>query len=61
MRRREVIRKISREARAQGASHEIYRLGGLMIPISRQTELGNRQAETIWRECEAQSGRGWWR
>lgn len=70
MKRREVIRKISREARSQGlswdldrqgASHEIYRLEGVMIPISRQRELGYLQAETIWKECEARLGKDWWR
>lgn len=70
MRTREVIRKIAREARRQnlswtlhrqGANHEIYSLDGLMIPVPRHSEIGNKSAETIWKECEPKLGKGWWR
>lgn len=70
MRRREVIKKISDEAKAQGvvwglarhgANHDVYRLGGRMIPIARHREFVNLTAEVVWRECEAQLGKDWWR
>lgn len=70
MKRREVLRKITKEARAQGvewafvrqgANHEVYSLDGVMIPIARHGEFGNRAAEMIWKECEARLGEDWWR
>ncbi len=70
MRTRQVIAKISKAAHKQGvtwelarngANHDVYSLDGLMIPIARHTEMGNRGAETIWKECEPKLGKGWWR
>ena len=70
MKRRDVIGKITRAAKAQGvswtiarqgANHEVWDLAGLMIPIARHSELGNRAAEMIWKECEARLGKDWWR
>lgn len=68
--RTEVIKKIRRAAQArgmlfaelrEGASHTIYSLDGLMIPVGRHNELTNRYAEDVYRECEAKLGKGWWR
>jgi hypothetical protein len=70
MRRHEVIKKIKKEAKAQavdwalvrqGANHEIYSLGGTIVPIPRHTEIDDQFARTIWKECEVQLGKGWWR
>lgn len=70
MKRRDLIKKIEREAAAkgvtwkfmrQGSRHELYRLGSKMIPIERHTELDNSYAEMVYRECADVLGRGWWR
>ncbi len=70
MRTREVIKKIKAEAKAKGvtwefvragANHDVYSLGGTIIPIPRHTEMGNNMARVIWKECEGQLGEGWWR
>lgn len=45
----------------QGSNHEVYSLGGLMIPIGRATEFGNKYAEMVWEECEPKLGEDWWR
>ncbi len=63
--RRDAIRKISDEAKRQGIDwvldrevgpHSIFSLDGLMIPIPRHNELGNRFAETLYKECESKLG-----
>lgn len=68
--RAEIIRKIEKAAQAaelklillrEGANHTIYDLDGLMLPIARHKELGQRYAETVYRQCETKLGRGWWR
>lgn len=70
MKRRDVLRRISSEAKQQGldwrlarqgANHEVWSLDGLVIPVARHREFGNRAAEMIWRECEIKLGEGWWR
>ncbi len=69
MRRTELIRKISREARRQGvkwertegARHDTYWLGDIKIPIPRHSEISYRTTQDILHECEAKLGRGWWR
>jgi hypothetical protein len=70
MKRREVIKRISQEAKAQrvawdesreGARHTVYSLGGLLIPIPRHSEIHDRMAEKIFKECEPKLGKGWWR
>jgi hypothetical protein len=69
-RRREVLRKISKAARLrglewcevrEGANHTVYSLDGMMIPIARHSEIDNRMAEIIYKECAAKLGRDWWR
>lgn len=69
MKRTELIRKISREAKrqgvsweaAEGARHDTFWLGGIKIPIPRHTEISVRTTEDIPHECEEKLGRGWWR
>jgi hypothetical protein len=69
MKRRDLIRKIAREAMRQGiewkvhregASHTIYLLGGTRIPIPRHNEIGERLALAILVEAEGELGRRWW-
>ena len=68
--RSEVLKKIAKAAKAngmtftkdrEGGNHTIYNLDGLMIPIGRHNQLGNRYAETVYKECEAKLGKGWWK
>jgi hypothetical protein len=68
--RTEVIKIIERAASARqmaftvkrrGSNHDIYSLDGLTVPVGRHSEFTNRYAETIYKECEAKLGKGWWR
>jgi len=70
MKKRDLLRKIEREAKSQnaawellrnGANHDVYTLNGVRIPIARHSEFSNRAAEMIWKECEEVLGEGWWR
>ncbi|HCU51255.1 MAG TPA: hypothetical protein DGG94_15910 [Micromonosporaceae bacterium] len=45
----------------EGANHSIYLLGGETIPIPRHSELGERLAVEIFKECQSVLGKGWWR
>jgi hypothetical protein len=68
--RTEVVKKITQAAKANGMSfivkreggnHTIYSLDGAMIPVARHTEISNRDALGIYKECEVKLGKGWWR
>ena len=70
MKRRVLLKKIAAEAARQGVQwelmrqggrHEVYSLGGKMIPVERHTELDNMYAELVYRECAEKLGKGWWR
>ena len=70
MKRRDVIRRITERAREtgnvwslarKGANHDVYRLGGLMIPVPRHNELGEALTEKIFKECEPVLGERWWK
>jgi hypothetical protein len=70
VRRRAVIRKIEKGAKAkavswvlygEGANHSIYLLGGKRIPIGRHTEIDDLLAEKLFKECEEVLGARWWR
>lgn len=70
MKRREMIKRINKEAKAQGvtftldhegANHSVFKLGGVMIPIARHSELGTKNTRDIQAEAEAVLGKGWWR
>jgi hypothetical protein len=69
VKRTELIKKISREAKrqgvlwtpAEGAKHDAFWLGSIKIPIPRHTEIGERTTEDILHECEPELGKGWWR
>lgn len=46
----------------QGGNHTIFKLDGKAIPIGRHAgEVGNRYAETVYKECQEKLGEGWWR
>jgi hypothetical protein len=68
--RADIIKQIQKAAKAaelkfllvrEGANHTIYDLDGVMIPIARHREFGQRYAETVYKQCEGKLGRGWWR
>jgi hypothetical protein len=70
MKQRQILSTIAWEAQRQGkywqhqregANHEIWRCGSIEVPIPRHTEIGNRMAETIFKELEGELGKGWWR
>jgi hypothetical protein len=70
VKRRDVVKKIAAEAKRQGlewtlsregANHSIFLLGGEIIPIPRHSELGERFAVEIFKECQGVLGKGWWR
>ena len=69
MKRRDLIRKIAKEAKRQGVSwiegeggkHSTYMLGSHTIPVPRHTEIGEGLAEQIFKECESELGRRWWK
>lgn len=70
MKRRDVVRAIADEAKKQGrswelaregANHTVYQLEGLMIPIPRHREIGERTTRGIFVECEPVLGEGWWK
>lgn len=44
-----------------GASHDIYKLDGLMIVIPRHKEVGDLFAVKIYKQCESKLGEGWWK
>jgi hypothetical protein len=70
MKRRDLVKRIATEAKRQGilweldrngANHDVYTLDGLSIPIPRHSEIGDRFAIEIFRECEPKLGKGWWK
>jgi hypothetical protein len=70
MKRRDVIKKIERGARAagvawlvhgEGANHTIYLLDRKRIPIERHAEIDDLLAEKVFKECEEVLGKRWWR
>lgn len=70
MRKRDLLKQIGDEARAQkrvwallrqGANHEVWILDGVRIPIPRHSEVGEMLAVQIFKQCESKLGEGWWR
>lgn len=70
MKRGDLVKRITKaakqaglmfEVKRHGANHEVYSLDGLMIPIERHSELDNRYAEKVYKECEPKLGRRWWK
>jgi hypothetical protein len=65
-----LVKKIVAEAKRQGvnwelaregANHSVYALNGAMIPIPRHSEIGENLAVEIFKECQDELGKGWWR
>lgn len=65
-----MIKRIEKAAKQQGRSwtfenhgkkHDLYDLDGTMIPIPRHKEITEQMARIIWRECESELGKDWWR
>ncbi len=52
---------MSWDSEGGGGPHETFWLGLVKIPIPRHSEIGERTAEDILHECEAELGKGWWR
>lgn len=70
MKRRDLLRRLAREAKTQdvswvldheGGRHSVYRLGTRMVPVPRHSEIGEGLARQIFVECEPELGKGWWR
>ena len=68
--RRDIIKVIGTKAKEQGISfdlvregsnHSLFSLDGLLIPIARHNEIGNRMAATIYGECAEKLGKDWWK
>ena len=69
--RKALIKQIRVEAKRQGVSfvkanrkggrHEIWILGGAMIPIPRHTELAETTTNEIRKECSGELGKDWWK
>lgn len=49
------------EVEREGGRHTIYALGDLSIPIPRHREIGEGLTEKIYKECEPELGKDWWR
>lgn len=70
MKHRDLLKRIAQESRQQGvewrmvrrgANHDVHALEGLIIPIPRHTEIGERVALEIFKECEPILGVRWWK
>lgn len=70
MKRRDLIKRITSEAKRQhktfeiereGGNHTVYNLDGLTIPVPRHNEINERTARDILKECETKLGKGWWK
>ena len=45
----------------EGASHTVYQLGGLTIPVPRHNEIGEKLAAEIFKQCVPELGEAWWK
>lgn len=71
MKRRDLIRKIDRAAKAQGiewgiarsgAEHDIFRLGRtVQVSVPRHQEINEITARKIMQAGEAELGEEWWK
>ncbi|MDR1430605.1 MAG: hypothetical protein LBI99_00605 [Propionibacteriaceae bacterium] len=69
MKKRDLVKRIADSARdrdvewelvRRGANHDVYRLGGSIIPVPRHNEIQERTAEGILKECQSVLGEKWW-
>jgi mRNA interferase HicA len=70
VKRRELIRKISRAARQagvdfdlvrEGGNHSVYQCGGQPVTIPRHNEINELTARGIMTDLEGELGAGWWK
>jgi hypothetical protein len=70
MKRRDLLSKISRAAKAagiewvlvvEGSEHSIYQVGSQKVSVPRHREINQYTAEGILKDTEAELGKGWWR
>jgi hypothetical protein len=69
VKRRELLQRIQRAARAAGVDMELYelarhtgiRVGGISTTVPRHGEIPDRLAEVIFKQVEPVLGKGWWR
>lgn len=70
VKRTDLIRKIQKEARANGRAfqlvrnsgdHEIWSLEGTSVSIPRYTEINERTGEGIYWTLDSKLGKDWWR
>lgn len=70
MKRRELIKTITRAAKAnglkftvarQGGKHEVYELDGLMVPIPRHNDIDHQLSQLIFKNLEPKLGKRWWK
>jgi hypothetical protein len=70
MKRRDLLRKISKAAKAadviwvlvdEGSEHSIYQVGSQRVSVPRHREVNEYTAEGILKDTEDELGRGWWR
>ena len=68
--RRDVLKAIRTEAKAQdkrfkvrrhGSNHDQWDLNGQCVTIPRHTEIDNELAKIIFSQCEKALGKDWWR
>ncbi len=68
--RKDLLKRIKESARQSGiafkkvrsgSNHDIWVLGTATIPIPRHSEIRERTAEDIFRECAGMLGEDWWR
>jgi hypothetical protein len=67
---RDIVKRITKEAKAQGlifeldregAKHTVYKLDGVTIPVPRHREVNEVTTEGIYKECAEKLGKDWWR
>ena len=69
MNRRDVIKKVQREAKAQGLTFTTVELtrhtgivvGGFRSTLGRHTEIPEQAARAFWKQFEQVLGERWWR
>lgn len=69
MNRRQVLKKLQDQAKAQGLSFSVEELtrhtgvavGGHRSTIGRHAEVPEGAAKAFWKQFEGELGKGWWR
>ena len=70
MKRRDLISRIAKTAKAnkvswdlvrEGANHEIWQCGSTKVSIPRHREVNESTATGIMKDLETELGEGWWK